>query len=296
MGLADSLEDVSLRESEKVTAGKRDLTNEEYAGLTKVLAERRLAEYQSRARQISVYASLDSFLKNDRAGSAMPFGSFSADQLNTREFFVYQWDLWLLEDLLASVRLANTGADGKPTNMDASVVKRIVKITPEYPEGMYGNTSETMAGYDETVAPTAATPGMTPVDPRVSITGRAAGSWNTMYDVRRVTMQVIVSSARLPEFLAAIERTNFMTVTDVDIKDVDIWEELRQGYYYGQEHVVEATVSIESVWLREWMAPLVPLEVKQLLSYPDVGGEAAAIDPAAAPAPAGRGAIRSGPR
>ena len=67
-----------------------------------------------------------------------------------------------------------------------------------------------------------------------------------------------------------------MTVTDVDLQEVDIWEELRQGYYYGTEHVVRATISVETVWLRSWVTPIMPDPVKQTLgiqvSNPGEGG------------------------
>jgi hypothetical protein len=125
---------------------------------------------------------------------------------------------------------------------------------------------------------------MVPLDPTISVTGRAAGQGNTVYDVRRVRMTVVVSSARLQEFLEAIARTNFMTVIDLDLADVDAWSDLKKGYFYGSEHVVKATIGIETVWLRSWMSHFMPSRMKQALNVP----EAPAAD-GSAPAPAAPG-------
>jgi hypothetical protein len=45
--------------------------------------------------------------------------------------------------------------------------------------------------------------------------------------------------------------------------------DLERGYYYGPEHVVRATITIESVWLRNWVGPLMPASVKRSLGVPE---------------------------
>jgi hypothetical protein len=109
------------------------------------------------------------------------------------------------------------------------------------------------------------------------------GSWNKVYDVRRAEMVVVVSSARLNEFLAAIARTNFMTVTDMDLTKVDAWDALRQGYFYGDEHVVRARLTIESVWLRDWMTEFMPRSIRNALEI----AEPTLADGGTPPAPSG---------
>ena len=59
-----------------------------------------------------------------------------------------------------------------------------------------------------------------------------------------------------------------MTVTDVDLYEVDIWEDLERGYYYGSDHVVRAVLSIETVWLRSWMKDFMPSTVRTALGVP----------------------------
>ena len=283
MRVADALRDMSAREVEKITAGKRALTTEEQSALDKQLAERRLAEYQSAAKGLSVYANLDSF-PSAKTGSSIPRGKIDADKIEPVSFFLYQWDYWVLSDVLSAVKLANTDA-GKPTEVERSVVKRIESIAIADPKGLF-NTADPSAPQDGTEAApvVAAAPGMVPLDPTVSITGREMSPANTMYDVRRVTMTVVVSSARLSDFLDAITRSNFMTVTDMDLTSVNVWDDLKEGYYYGQENVVRATVEIETIWLRSWMTKYLPPEILGALGGGGAaGGEVAAPAPAAAP-------------
>jgi hypothetical protein len=102
----------------------------------------------------------------------------------------------------------------------------------------------------------------------VSFTGREGGQADSAYDLRTVEVVAVVSSAELPKFLDAIGKVNFMTVTDLDLSSVDIWNEIQQGYYYGQDHVVRVAMTIETVWLRSWMTPLMPDSVKQTLGVP----------------------------
>ncbi|MBK9188089.1 MAG: hypothetical protein HUU18_13005 [Phycisphaerales bacterium] len=288
--LAETLRDMETRETEKIKGAiSRELTPEERSRLSQALLERRLGEYRMRAAEISFYASPDLF----PTGTGDSTGRPTETELNqlSREgeakrvlwFFVYQWDLWTYEDILDAVRVANRG--GESSGVEGSVVKRIEKITLKRPEGLLGSApivgDASRANLDpltgEIMAPTAAVAGMVPTDPNVSITGRAGASWNPMYDVRRASMTAVVSSARLNEFVAAIHRTNFMTVTDLDASPVDVYEDLREGYYYGAEHVVRVKVEIECVYLRSWMTSIMPSIVKELMGIKppptDEGGQ-----------------------
>jgi len=292
--LSEIITDLRNREAEKITVQKRELTPAEHADLEKQLTERRLAEYQNHARTFSVYASKDIFPTDTRAGVSIATGdSLLPAELNPDRLFLYQWDLWVLSDLLGAVRVANAGPDGRPLPVEQSVVKRILSIGLADPEGIIQNNDAMPDAF--AAAPAApATPGLVPLDPTRSITGRGSGPNNTVYDVRRGSITAIVASDRVPEFLSAIERTNFMTVTGLEVSTVNIWEDLKEGYYYGTEHVVQVKVEIESVWLRAWMAPLVPDGIKSLLQFPDAppppeGADPAASGGAAPMAPPGRG-------
>jgi hypothetical protein len=187
------------------------------------------------------------------------------------------------------VRVANTTESGKLTNVDKSVVKRIVSIELEAPDGLEESEEADRGRQNSGVAataPVAAAPGMAPSDPFRSISARLGGPGNSYYDIRRAKMTVIVSSSRLQEFLEAIPRTNFMTVVDLDLSDVNAWDDLKKGFYYGPEHVVRATVGIETVWLRSWMSNYMPSRLKSALKIPEPVPAPETAAPGA-PAPAG---------
>ncbi len=274
--LTEILTDLSRSESDKITAAiKRSLTDEETERIEQLLRDRRLAEYQRRSADISVYATSEIFGVDGKRSSVMPNqSSFDAlakvpDVERQAQLFVWQWDTWVIADVLAAVQLANTTDSGRPTEVKDSVVKRIERLWVSDPEGVFGRVQRSDGDNAAAPAASAGTPGLAPLDPQVSITGRFMDPSNTVYDIRRVELVVVASSKRIDEFLAAINRTNFMTVTDYDLTSIDTWSELSQGYYYGPEHVVQATIGIETVWLRKWVAPLMPDAVRGTLGVPD---------------------------
>jgi hypothetical protein len=68
--------------------------------------------------------------------------------------------------------------------------------------------------------------------------------------------------------IEAISSVNLMTVVAMNIDSVDVMGDLEAGYYYGDDHVVRVTMRIETLWLRPWMAPLMPDGVKRALGIP----------------------------
>lgn len=285
--LATLLEDQQAREREKVlgTETGRQLTADESAQINKAMVDARIAEYQRRARELSVYATMDVLPgpAEAAAGSWVP-REMPKSPPAVWECFAWQFDYWVVEDLLAAVGRANTGPDGRLTDVERSVVKRIEKITLD-DAGFYdkGDAAPRRASEEEETATTASETELVKPDYRRSLTGRTAAPYNMangVYDVRQAQMTVVVSSARLPQLLSAISATNFMTVLDCDLSEVDVWADLAQGYYYGNEHVVRATLGIESVWLRSVTKPFMPEAVRHQLGIPE---------PQAAEAPAAEG-------
>ena len=88
------------------------------------------------------------------------------------------------------------------------------------------------------------------------------------YDTRTVELTVVASSRDLPRLFEALGRVNYMTVVGVDLSPVDVWADLEQGYFYGDDHVVRAVVTIETVWLRSWTLPLMPDRVRAAVGAP----------------------------
>ncbi len=272
------LKDAMDRENEKNrgAAGAEPVrSKEEQEKLTAMMVNLRRDAYLRAARSVSVYATLDSF----PGGVAVP-GEAGANMggilrvvppqpPGVTQSFVWQWDYWLLQDLLNVVRVANAGPDGTPRAVPDSIVKRIGKIVIDAAPGSIAPP----ASADGAPAPAAGSMALTsvlPADFAHSITGRRAGPENPLYDIRKAKMTLVVSSARLPEFLNAIGRSNFISVLDIDIGDVDMWADLEQGYYYGEENVVRVDVELETIWLRSWTMQYMPAEIRQRLGLPPI--------------------------
>lgn len=266
--LAAAVKDLAQREAEKVTANKRELTPEEQQKLMETLTARRLGEYQNRAKEITFYATLES-LPQGPNGIQIGHIEQPAQMIEPNNFFLLNWDIWVMDDMLTALRVANTTPDGRVLTADEGPVKRLESMSISGIPGM-GVQSQGQAPAVIDPNPPAASPdakpGMIPTDARASISGRVSGPWNTFFDIRRVNLSLVASSSRLRELVHAIERTNFMTVLDMNLSDVDEWEDLRQGYFYGQEPVVRVKLTVETVWLRSWTEPLMPERLKGILT------------------------------
>ncbi len=317
--LFQQLRDQRKREEEKITQNKRKLDEKEAKDLNDRIVGSRLGTYKARAKSLSVYMTPEALplpytgegrapgAQSENADLIEPYstiawGSIDRKNLARHKMFMHQWDLWMLSDLLSAVRLANTGPDGKPLNIETAIVKRIESIALRNPEGMKTLDPKPVDPNDPSyVAPTPptppaeTTPGIAALDKGVSITGHARGPWNKYYEVRNAEMTCVVSSARLQDFLKAIAQTNYMTVIDLDIdSEVDVWNDMEAGYYYGDEHVVRVRVTIESLWFKEWLVPFMPNEVQTALGMEvpaEPAPDAAPPDPnaPAAPVPPGGG-------
>jgi len=291
--LQASIAEERQRQIDKTRTGDRQLTKDEEEKIAKLMGERRLGAYQQTSRQISVYATLANLPKNEAEGRAVPtlssIKSMESDRPEVQhvEAFIDQWDLWVIADILNAVRLVNPGG-----GVEQSVVKRIEKMTLADPKNVYKKKEADNpfggGGMNQGPQDVPGVGGMAPFDPRVSITGRLTSSTNDQYDVRDASIRCIVSSARLPEFMDAISRSNLMTVVDIDLSEVDIAAELGKGFYFGDDHVVRATIKIESIWLRSWMGPLMPRYVRDKLGVKVPGEETPADAAPGAPAPAGQ--------
>lgn len=259
----ERVRDVEERERERLLADSPSgqLTGEQQAKLTEQLVNRRIGEYQRRAREISVYADLASLDRTgfDKRSSLLPPPRLDQTQGGTPphvgEFFQWQWDYWIVRDLLAAVERANTASDGDRLEVERAVVKRIERISVEELP-LYG---------DARLPRLSAPEGSVPLDRSISVTGRVSSETNKLYDVRRAKMTVVVSSEGLPVFLDALAQTNMITVLSVNLSDVDVWGDLQKGYFYGREPVVRAELELETLWLRSWTGPLMPGVVRQRL-------------------------------
>jgi len=274
-----TLKDVHDREIEKMkgaAGGDPNLSKEQQDKLTAMMVGLRRDTYLRNSRAVSVYATADAFpLGVAASGDSSSGGSMGGilravppQPPGVTQSFIWQWDYWLLQDLLHIVQVANAGPDGSPRPVPDAVVKRINRIVIDAAPGSFALPT----GPDAAPPPAAATTltGMIAPDFTASITGRKSGPENPLYDIRKAKMALIVSSARLPEFLNAIGRANFISVLDIDMAEVEPWADLDQGYYYGDESVVRLEIELETVWLRSWTVPLMPPDVRARLGLPPI--------------------------
>jgi hypothetical protein len=263
--LATTIQDVQERETQRMLAegGAGSLTPEQQDELRKLLMERRIAEAQRRAKEISLYADLSSF---DPQGFGAETSIIPPAERRARgttappalaEIFGWNFDYWVVSDLLRAINLANLDAKGERNNVENAAVKRIERISVKRLP-LFGAGAGMGASGDEYTTESAEG-----ADPTVSITGRVS---TAAYDVVPAKLTLIVDATRIPDIIKAFAETNLMTVLDVDLSEVDVWEQLRQGYFYGSDApVVRADLLVETVWLRSWTAQFMPADVKAAL-------------------------------
>ncbi|MFG0273648.1 MAG: hypothetical protein ACF8QF_01190 [Phycisphaerales bacterium] len=235
------------------TRADKQLTPDEVAQLRAQMTQVRLDIYKRRAADLTAYASPGVFAYVEAPDPTQPVSLERA------------WDMqhryWIHEDILQAVLAANTDpVSGWRQRVPEGVVKRIesIAVLPWY--------FESFAAAGPAPSPAA------PIQPdyEVSLTGRTSwpGQPNGLYDARFADVSMLVSSARLPQLIEAISSTNLMTVVSLNLSAVDMKQDLEAGYFYGDDHVVRATMRIETLWLRPWMEPLMPDGVKQALGVP----------------------------
>lgn len=289
-------------ETEKVAAQIREqyerlkLTGQNVGGdggaqasdaITKRLVQMRLGIYSSRAGEFKVYADATAFGNFPAKVPAPP-----APPPTVKQCWDYQEAIWIYEDLAKAVADANAGAEVAGSagsgGVPVSIVKRIMRIDAD-PGPTGGGSSESAAA----TSAAAKSDGLTSLlnsDPAASLTGRISGgaSGNQLYDVKVARLDLIVSSRRLPQFIDALTRANFLTVIGCDLSgdlpgapDFDQRAHLDQGFYYGPEHVVRAVITVEAILFREWTKESMPPEIKTERGYAEPGAKPAAAAPAA---------------
>ncbi|MBX3359570.1 MAG: hypothetical protein KF745_14210 [Phycisphaeraceae bacterium] len=244
-----------LHNAQLATAGGQELSEQANKKIVDELVQLRLGEYRRRASEIRVYA--DAAVFTDLPATAPT----SAPSL--RQAWEWQEQIWALEDLVAAIASVNDSGRGATSGVPGSVIKRIIKAT-------VGPVVSAQGGGDPSFPGASAAPksdGITSLlvpDFGQSITGRTSGvgSGNMLYDVRFITLNVVTSTRRLPQFIDALAQTNFAAVVGCELRSVDTHADLEQGFYYGDEHVVEASLKIETVWFRDWTTVNMPEEIR----------------------------------
>lgn len=234
-----------------------ELTVKEEEELREYLAGIRLGIYSDAADRIGFYL--------DRAQLPIPAWNQNVRyHENLDLLFSWQWDYWVVEDVLEAIADANAGAG----SVRVAPVKRILSIglgavLGDNPSGgMSGGPPGFGAGGRGEPAAPAGPPTNAPDASRelsrdwsASLTGRTS---NDLYDVRMVELTVVAETANLPQLFDALARRNFMTVLDADVLPADSYQAVAAGFYYGSEPVSEVRLLLETIWLREWTREFMP--------------------------------------
>ena len=191
-----------------------------------------------------------------------------------------QWDLWLVSDLLKAFRSMNARQPGGPMK---SPIKRVMAV--DFDSVGYAQKSAT--------GETAAAEGGDgePIEPQkdIALDFKAGGLLglvsNQLYDVRTTMVTMVVETAAIPGLVNELARSNFISVADVRLQPADTFEALRKGYAYGPQPCSQLTLTLKSVWFRDWTTEHMPIAmlktIKSAGKAKPAEGDAAAKPPAA---------------
>ncbi|MBC7773666.1 MAG: hypothetical protein H7210_14325 [Pyrinomonadaceae bacterium] len=246
------------------SSGSQTLTPEQDAELSKQLLLERMNSYRRQASKLSFYADPKNISEVPATGQTLP---------TLASFWDWQVKYWIHDDILSAIALANaTRTTGAPDGVAGSVVKRVVKMSVE--PSSFVEVPDELSPIDENyVQPTSKEP--VTLNPSVSVTGRTNAPDNQFYDLRKVTLEIVVAPQRLPAFFDALAKTNFMTVLQCELDEQPIEDDIKEGFFYGDEHVVKAKLVIETLWLRAWTTKYMPDSVKRTLGVLEVKPETA---------------------
>jgi hypothetical protein len=248
------------------------LNTDDQVRLKEELINFRVGRYEDRAKQLLFYAELPMFNLPPEDPTDPP----AIDQC-----WEWQHKYWIHEDILAAAALANLSAANE--GIPAAPVKRIESITID--EFLWSESGDGSSAFNGV-----------PLDKRMTITGRVGTTANELYEARPVTIVAVLAGDGVNRFIEALAKTNFMSVLDIDTVSIDPVTDLAGGYFYGHKHLVRATIRIETIWLRSWLKPTMPLSVKRALQLeppdpnapPDILGAGNRRTGAAGPGGGGR--------
>jgi len=236
----DNLESAKERLINQVLVG---VTADEgdQAWLAEKLADARLSQYADTAASLGIYASLEVLGVPGEADVPA-----RAEGRGLMDLFEWQWHYWIVQDILLALHDAN--GDSSILNAPAKHVLAITVDRATASAAEAANPSTEVA-----------------LNFASSLTGRYT---NPLYDVRNVTLELVVDTAKMPQVFDALAQQNFITILGADIQPVDPFEALEQGYFYGAEPTSRVTLTLETIWFRQWTAQFMPDELKTALGIP----------------------------
>lgn len=164
--------------------------------------------------------------------------------------FWAQIGMWIQQDVAGTIMETNKSA----ANVIAAPVKRLRRM--EMPKGFVTNFKQGEGG--QPMAGGSLNEPLPKVK-AVSATGRVS---NPLFDVAHFTITVDVDAEQIPAFLRELNRNRFLTVLRTDLMSVDSGTEQAAGYVYGDKPVVTLTLTCETLFMRSWLAKLMPDSIK----------------------------------
>ncbi|HWB19541.1 MAG TPA: hypothetical protein VG711_04505 [Phycisphaerales bacterium] len=284
------------------------LTKDDEDKLKEDLQIVRLKSYVEAANACGLYLAIDALHVPEWVQSTLPTPS---------DLFAWQWQYWATEDVLSAIATVNDMNSAEMNEVTAPV-KRVLDLTVlDIPKGVAtaGTSSSGSGGgggggagrmssagggsgasFSRNAPPTAKSGNNTGgaakasggVDYGVSFTGRTS---NALYDVVKVSLRMVVETSKLPGVLDALAHQNFITVTDLNMTPRDAYADIVDGYFYGANPVSDVTLTLETVWLRDWTKEFMPEATKDALGIakPPAAGAESTTPAAGAPQHPGAG-------
>ncbi len=248
------------------------LTGKEAAELDAIKRAKLITFLQEYARSIHLYAET----KLSSPGFPFDVGQWSKSGLRPAMSDIWegQLGLWIQQDIAQVIARTNRVEDSKSNVLNVPIKRLIsIRVVPGYvglggaKGGLFANQTAPGATARAAIldqgSDSAGDSQASHLDDfSLSPTGRRSDG---MYDVRHVSLSVVIDSQMMPEFFENLQQVNFMTVLNMSVTAIDEYEALRQGYVYGPGDSIQADMLIETIWLRDWTTPLMPRLVRRML-------------------------------
>ena len=244
------------------------LNPEQQKDLTEFLTSERLSMYVDHASGIGIYLSKETLA---------PPAYQLTDSPKLDEMFQWQWRLWVIEriaDVIKDVNAANNEILAPVHAIDQLNVRGLMETTTPRAgdraflaasgaaKGDGGGGRGGRGGRGEQ----GSVPGAGELDPNVSVTGHIT---NDMHDIVLVDIDMVVSLDRVDDVLDAFDRPGVMTIVDLAMQRLNVFDRLKEGYYFGDTPVIRLVVTVETLWLRAWTGDAMPDDVRTTLGLPE---------------------------
>lgn len=274
-GIRTRLERDNREERARIAAGRADglLTSDEQDRLAERLGNNRLQYYRNHAKRLSFFATPDIFL------AVEPWDDTQVLPIET----AWEWQhlYWVHQDIIRGVAYANRHDVLDFMSVHEAPVKRVLSVVVSEPTSTPSASSGGRSGRSRGASNPGASgePQPASVDdaavmqPNYTMSHTGRVSWpvaaNPMFDIRNVDVELLVASSKLPQIIDAFGQVNFMTIVGLDLQEYDPVPDIALGFDYGADHIVKATLRIETIWLRSWLGMYMPEQVRTANGIPD---------------------------